>query len=308
MVAPDYELPALWVQSSVLPRLVPSVRTPPIKSQGIKTKLVNFIARSLHWEGQGRWIEPFAGSGVVAFNVGPPRVLLADTNPHVIRLYRDISSGQLGPARVRAFLETEGERLLHGGADVYYEIRDRFNESGDPLDFLFLNRSCFNGLIRFSKSGRFNVPFGHKPARFSRAYITRIVNQVAWVQAVMKTGQWTIAHQDWRETVAKASRDDFIYADPPYSGRFADFYSRWADTDLELLLSQLKAGPAPFAISTWVENRFRRNPYLDFDDPEVDVRTTKHFYHLGASEGNRHEMTEALIIRKGSASKWPDRH
>lgn len=60
----------------------------------------------------------------------------------------------------------------------YYYVRDRFNEDHNILDFLFLNRSCFNGMIRFNKNYRFNVPYGHKPQRFSKAYVTKIVNQV----------------------------------------------------------------------------------------------------------------------------------
>lgn len=60
--------------------------------------------------------------------------------------------------------------------DYYYEVRDRFNESHDPYDFLFLNRSCFNGLMRFNRQHRYNVPYGHNDNRFSKAYVTKIVN------------------------------------------------------------------------------------------------------------------------------------
>ena len=63
---------------------------PPIKYQGIKTKLVPFILSSICWPGEGRWIEPFVGSGAVVLNVAPPRALLTDTNVHVIRFYNDI--------------------------------------------------------------------------------------------------------------------------------------------------------------------------------------------------------------------------
>ncbi|TMV43360.1 DNA adenine methylase, partial [Thioclava sp. BHET1] len=70
-----------------LPRPV-RPKAPPIKTQGIKTKVVPLIARSIVWDGVGRWIEPFLGSGVVALNIGPQRAILADTNEHMIGLFR----------------------------------------------------------------------------------------------------------------------------------------------------------------------------------------------------------------------------
>ena len=61
------------------------VQVPPIKCQGIKTKLVPMILRRIDRDPEGVWVEPFLGSGVVALNVAPKRALLADTNPHLIR-------------------------------------------------------------------------------------------------------------------------------------------------------------------------------------------------------------------------------
>ena len=68
------------------------VIVPPIKSQGIKTKLVPWI-QSLVPDAKGRWIEPFLGTGVVAFNCGFRRAVLGDANPHVIRFYRQVQRG-----------------------------------------------------------------------------------------------------------------------------------------------------------------------------------------------------------------------
>lgn len=96
------------------------------------------------------------------------------------------------------------------GADYYYEVRNRFNTDKSPLDFLFLNRSCFNGLIRFNKKGGFNVPFGHKPQCFSKAYISKIVNQVDRVYKLAKLSDWTFLHQDFRKTMSSATELDFI--------------------------------------------------------------------------------------------------
>lgn len=148
------------------------VHVPPIKTQGIKTKLVPWIARCAPSAAWTVWVEPFMGSGVVGFNLAPRRALFSDTNVHIIDFYRSIQDGQLTAAGCRKFLESEGARLKSKGGDYYYEVRDRFNESHDPYDFLFLNRSCFNGLMRFNRQHRYNVPYGPtttvSPRRTSR--------------------------------------------------------------------------------------------------------------------------------------------
>ena len=153
---------------------------PPLKIQGIKTKLVPLIRENVILDKETIWYEPFMGSGVVGFNVEPERAVFADVNPHIINFYNRIKDGSITSGKVRAFLEAEGKKLENGDADYYYEVRDRFNQHHEPLDFLFLNRACFNGMMRFNKDYNFNVPYGHKPQRFAKAYITKIVNQVAY--------------------------------------------------------------------------------------------------------------------------------
>jgi len=84
---------------------------PPIKSQGIKTKLVAWI-KALAPPVSGRWIEPFFGTGVVAFNLRRENAILSDTNPHIIRFYREIQKGNITPGLVRRYLEKEGEKKV----------------------------------------------------------------------------------------------------------------------------------------------------------------------------------------------------
>lgn len=146
----------------MLPINIEHVKVPPIKCQGIKTKLINFISTSIEWNGEGRWIEPFLGSGTVVFNIQPQRATIADSNPHIIKFYQDIQNNVITPEQVREYLYEQGELLSQtgDGADSYfYEVRSRFNENPNSLDFLFLSRSCFNGMMRFNKKGGFNVPF-----------------------------------------------------------------------------------------------------------------------------------------------------
>ena len=166
------------------------VFVPPIKIQGIKTKLVPLIRQNVILNDNSVWIEPFMGSGVVGFNIAPRKAVFADTNPHIIAFYNQIKQGIITPCSVRAFLEREGKLLEQGDGEYYYAVRERFNREHDPLDFLFLNRACFNGMIRFNKDYAFNVPYGHKPQRFAKAYVTKVVNQVANVAELMKRNSW----------------------------------------------------------------------------------------------------------------------
>lgn len=272
---------------------------PPIKCQGIKTKIVPEIARLVDKLPEGRWIEPFCGSGVVALNLRPARALLADTNSHLIKFYQDIQNGTLTVSSVRGFLENESKELKHGGEDYYYEVRNRFNNSPSSLDFLFLNRSCFNGVMRFNKRGKFNVPFCRKPDRFSPAYITKICNQVRTIAEVLQVTQWEFVTSDFRAVLALATESDFVYADPPYAGRHADYFNSWDDQDEDALAEALGNLPCRFILSTWHSNEFRTNHRIksqwESKHGRFHVLTREHYYHVGATEDLRHPMVEALI-------------
>lgn len=271
------------------------VFVPPIKIQGIKTKLVPLIRSNVVMDRESVWYEPFMGSGVVGFNVEPHYAVFADTNPHIIAFYNQIKDGTINHGIVRSFLESEGKRLEQGDAEYYYTVRERFNRAHDPLDFLFLNRSCFNGMIRFNREKGFNVPYGHKPQRFSKAYITKIVNQVAHIEDLLKLHPWEFRCQSFEDTIALATGDDFIYCDPPYIGRHVDYYDSW-DEELESALHRvLENSKAHYMLSTWHHNDYRKNEYIETVWNGCSVTTREHFYHVGAKEKNRNPVIEALL-------------
>ncbi len=274
------------------------VIVPPIKCQGIKSKLVEPILAAVQWDdgdGAAQWIEPFMGSGVVGFNAAPKSAVFCDANPHIIGFYDAINSGDIDAPLVQNYLRAEGDMLSAYGSDYYYEVRNRFNARKSPLDFLFLNRSCFNGLIRFNGKGEFNVPFGHKPQRFSKAYITKIANQVRRVAALARSNDWTFVCQDFRATLAQAAKDDLIYCDPPYAGRHSDYFNQWSDADERALNECLSSTDAKFILSTWHSNRHRTNPNLTALWAGFNIITKEHFYHVGAKQSNRNPMLEALV-------------
>ena len=96
-------------------RVAEKIHVPPIKTQGIKTKLVPWIARCAPADAGTVWVEPFMGSGVVGFNLAPKRAMFSDTNVHIIDFYRSLQHGELTAARCRKFLESEGARLKSRG-------------------------------------------------------------------------------------------------------------------------------------------------------------------------------------------------
>ncbi len=274
---------------------------PPIKSQGIKTKLVPWIL-ALVPKVKGRWIEPFLGTGVVAFNSGFPKAVLADINPHIITFYQAIREGSITPASVRLFLETEGDLLSKADDSGYAHfraIKDRFNRNFDPLDFLFLSRAGFNGMMRFNRKGEWNIPFCKKPERFARAYITKIVNQVHDIVRVI-TPDWSFKVASFEETINQATKDDIIYCDPPYIGRYVDYYSGWTEENERKLYDLLLSTPAQFILSTWHHNDYRANEFITELWGNFSVVTRDHFYHSGGKLENRRSVVEALIYNFSS--------
>lgn len=271
---------------------------PPIKCQGIKTKLVPFIKEHVKRNPNGLWIEPFVGTGVVAFNMRPKHALIIDKNQYIIALYKAIQNKKITATIVREFLEYHGPKLLEKGKDYYLEIREQFNNNGEPLFFLFLNRSDFNGMIRFNRKGKFNVPFCQKPNRFAKAYITKICNQVERVAEVIADNDWRFENGSWKEAFQAAGEDDYIYLDPPYIGRDTSYVGEWPDEEAVALAEYSHQTAANVCLSMWKENEFRRNEHLFQYWSDFTWHEYNHFYHIGAKERNRHPMVELLAIKR----------
>jgi modification methylase ecoRV len=284
------------------------VHVPPIKIQGIKTKLVPFIRDNVQISESTLWIEPFIGSGVVGFNLAPQNAIFADTNPHLINFYNAIKNGGINAQIVREFLQIEGAKLADGDSNYYYEVRDRFNKEHNVLDFLFLNRCCFNGLIRFNRKGNFNTPYGHKHERFSKAYITKVCNQVAFVEQKIRKNNWIFLCQSFEQTIRRVDtvgaffEDVLIYCDAPYIGRHVDYYNGWTEKDEvklhNTLMSSVKKRNVRFVVSTWLQNSWRKNEFVDEVWNGCKIATKEHFYHVGAKEANRGNVIEALLVNE----------
>lgn len=272
---------------------------PPIKSQGIKTKLVPWI-KELTPKVSGKWIEPFLGTGVVAFNSGYKKAILNDTNPHIINFYKKVQQKKISASLMKQYLEVEGELLTNAdnnGYEHYLKVRSRFN-SGEfsPYDFIFLSRAGFNGMMRFGSKGNWNIPFCKKPGRFAQSYITKITNQVERISHIIQPEpDWIFLNKSFAEIIPLATENDIIYCDPPYFGRHVDYYNGWTEKDEELLFNLLNESKAKFILSTWHHNDWRENEMIEKFWKKFNIVTKDHFYHNGGNIENRRTIVEALV-------------
>jgi DNA adenine methylase len=279
------------------------VIVPPLKSQGIKTKLVPWIM-DVAPKVSGRWIEPFVGTGVVAFNSRYKKAILNDTNPHIINFYKSVQNKTISAPAMKRYLEQEGKLLREAnndGYEHYLNVRSRFN-SGEysPFDFIFLSRAGFNGMMRFGSKGNWNIPFCKKPDRFAQAYITKIVNQLIAVSQILQPEpDWQLYNKSFTKIIPLAEENDIIYCDPPYFGRHIDYYNGWTEDDEDNLFQLLSETKAKFILSTWHHNDWRENEMIKKYWSKFNIITKDHFYHNGASLENRREVVEALVCNFG---------
>jgi DNA adenine methylase len=288
------------------------VIVPPIKSQGIKTKLVPWIM-DIAPRVTGRWIEPFLGTGVVALNAGYKQAILNDTNPHIINFYKGIQQKTITAPLMKQYLEREGELLSkaeNNGYEHYLKVRARFN-SGEfsPYDFIFLSRAGFNGMMRFGSKGNWNIPFCKKPDRFAQAYITKITNQVEAVSHIIRPEpDWMLYNTSFADVIPPATENDIIYCDPPYYGRHVDYYNGWTEKDEETLFTLLSETKARFILSTWHHNDWRENTMIEKFWNRFNIVTRDHFYHNGGNLENRRTVVEALVCNFDTNHIAPHNH
>jgi len=268
---------------------------PPINLQGRKTKLVNWIRECSSEIKFDRWVEPFMGSGIVAFNIRPKSALLCDNNPHIITFYKAIQSKKITSNIVNKFLKEEGNKLIKSNGEHFYTVKERFGANGNPLDFLFLNRTCFNGIIRFNKSGGCNMSFCHKPNRFSPSLIANITIKVDKISEIIEMGNYEFKYQDFKDTLSEINSGDLTYCDPPYIGRYVQYFSSWSETEeieLNNLLGELKS---PFIMSTWLKDQDMVNDYIFSLCGDCSIITKEHTYIIGGIKNSRKSVSEALL-------------
>ncbi|MFE4125397.1 Dam family site-specific DNA-(adenine-N6)-methyltransferase [Kosakonia sp. YIM B13605] len=196
--------------ASAIPKEESAPRTwqrPFLKWAGGKFSLLSELDR--HIPAGNRLIEPFVGGGSVFLNSDKhEQFLLADVNPDLINLYTMLDVDHI---RVLSFAQELFKRAAN--EDAYMELREEFNSQRlsapeRAAAFLYLNRHCFNGLIRYNRSNQLNVGYGsyaspHFPAEEVKAFKSR-------------SHKCVFMAASYRQTLSLAGADDVVYCDPPY--------------------------------------------------------------------------------------------
>ena len=215
---------------------------PFVKWVGGKSQLISEISKRLP-DDITEYCEPFVGGGAVLFyilqNYSPKKITINDINETLIHTY--IAIRDKVDELISYLSVLEGEYVCLQGDKVkeyYYNIRDIYNRTSSSVYkdalFLFLNRTCYNGLYRVNSRGEFNTPAGS----YSHPLICNEPLLYACSKALSNTD---ILCGDYKKCISAATVNTFIYADPPYKDTFTSYSAeRFSDKDQEDLHKALK--------------------------------------------------------------------
>lgn len=181
---------------------------PFIRWAGGKQKIINKLLSFLPADIQKRnYKEPFLGAGSLFFAIQPENALLSDANEHLINCYRYIKNDY---DLVHQYIASH---LHNTSKEYYYKIRKLYNNSkpsaAQSARFIYLNKSCFNGIFRVNKKNEFNVPYGWKePPSLPSKSLLKMASK-----ALKKAELLPLSFES---ILLRITDNDFVYIDPPY--------------------------------------------------------------------------------------------
>lgn len=187
---------------------------PLLKWAGGKTQMIPDLIQAMP-KSYNSYIEPFIGGGALFFYLSPKSGVIADSNPELITLYKQIAK-DFKPVLTRL-------EKMPNDEDFFYEERAKVFSDLNPVEAaartIYLNRTCFNGLYRVNKSGGFNVPFGrYKDPKIADGALLKSVSDT------LKGAKIVLG--DYKTVLNKyAAKGDLVFLDPPYLpiSKYSDF-------------------------------------------------------------------------------------
>ncbi len=261
--------------------------TPFLKWAGGKAALLPELLK--HVPGRlRRYHEPFVGGGALFFATAPRRAILSDLNGELIHCWQQVRDGAAG------VLEALSEHVYR--RDHFERVRAldplRLPPAGRAARFIYLNKTCFNGLWRVNRAGRFNVPFGRyrNPSFHDPALLLRASRALRGVE---------VLHAPFEIALQRTLPGDFVYLDPPYDpvSETASFtgYTRdafgWEDQErLAAACAALDRRGVRFLLSNSATPRVRRL-YRSFEQRLVSAPR-----HISCKGEGRGHVDELLVF------------
>jgi len=209
---PDVEVQKTFKDDSLLVEYMSRFYNPAfLKWAGGKTQMLSQYA-TLYPKEFNNYFEPFLGSGAVFFHVKqkfkPKKCFLSDVNEDLINTFKAVKE------QPEALIKLLKEHKAKDNSREYFnQQRERFNTLKSGLEkasiFIYLNKTCFNGLYRVNSNGKFNVPFGKYPN-------PAILQEEKIRKASKLLQDVNISESNFSEVIKEAKEGDFIYFDPPY--------------------------------------------------------------------------------------------
>ena len=299
------------------------IAKPFLKWAGGKTQLLNAIEKALPkdiYNNKFTYIEPFVGSGAVLFwmlNNFPylQKAVINDINEDLINTYKTIASRPKELISILQILQNEYHGLegnIEAKKEYYYSKRALYNlrkeeQSVQAALFIFLNRTCFNGLYRVNRKNEFNVPIGS----YKRPTICDEENILAVSQALQKV---EILCGDYEETLQYADSNTLFYFDPPYKplSETSSFnaYAKDEFDDEEQIRLRDFCRKLDALNHTWIlsnsdvkgkdeNDNFFDDLYADFKIERVDAKR-----NINANPEKRGKLTELLITNQENKKEY----
>jgi DNA adenine methylase len=276
---------------------------PILRWAGGKSRFLQLYGKLIP-EFTGKYLEPFFGGGAVFFHLcrtqrRPFVTRIGDTNVHLIRTLQEIRSN---PEMLSARLQELQARYSSSSerAGYYYEIRDAFNDRlprTNVAQFIFLNRTCWNGLWRVNQRGQFNVPYGAPKTEVVVPQLDEISNASAALQRTF------IRATSWQNTLAFAESGDFVFLDPPYysdlvsidgSGR-AKYTVREFTAQEHRELARSVANLRDRGISFMLTNSAEPEMVELYSELKLKIRVTQIPRWINSDTDARHSISELLV-------------
>lgn len=197
-----------------LKKAIPVQAKPILKWAGGKTQMLGDLIPKVPTS-YGRYIEPFFGGGAMFFALQPENAVIADSNPELINMYRQVADHV---DEVINYL-----KKYENTSEMFYDVRSlewtALPKAEAAARTIFLNKTCFNGLYRVNKQGQFNVPFGkYKNPKICDEEGLRAASEVL-KKAEILCGDYLLVLEHY------AQPGDFVFLDPPYLpiSEYSDF-------------------------------------------------------------------------------------